>query len=756
MSKPVGSNRAQAAGRLTHAVGLGKSSYTYASRYLLAIVVALIMFGPSVCLAGESLAAAAPEASKTVLSWETGAGKSYLAPALEIPGFILLLNGYDRFAYPNEVEEGEKVYDTNPSIFWDHGVHGPWGSDQDNFFTNQFKHPHQESIYHGFARSDGLNYGESFSQIASDKGLAGEPVAAAAPEAPKPGLSWETGAGKSYLVPALEIPAFILILNGYDRFAYPNEVEGGKKVYDTNPSTFWDHVVHGPWGSDQDNFSTNQFKHPYQEYIYHGFARSAGQDYRESLSQIASSNGLAGEPIAAGAPEAPKPVLSWETGAGKSYLVPAIEIPGFILLLNGYDRFAYPNEVEGGGKVYNSNLSTFWDHVVHGPWGFDQDNFSMNQFMHPYQGSIYYGFARSAGLSFWESEAYTFAGSFLWETGGETTSPSVNDQIASGIAGSFLGEPLFRMASLVLEGDGGKPELWREICAAVISPPLGFNRLVFGDSFKSVFPSHNPATFWRLRLGATLSSDLNDQGESSPIRRGDATVDFSMAYGLPGKPGYGYTRPFDYFHFEFIAVDNSENPLEDLMIRGLLFGKKYEVGDSYRGIWGLYGGYDYISPQIFRVSTTAASLGTTFQWWLAQAVALQGSVLGGVGYGAAGTISGVGERNYHYGVAPQGLLGLRLIFGDRAMLDATGRAYYIGDQGSTEQGREYIDRLNVGFTVRVHGRHALGIQYIASSRDAYYPNKTDVHQTTATYSLVYTLLYDAGFGAVEWRDADRR
>jgi hypothetical protein len=34
----------------------------------------------------------------------------------------------------------------------------------------------------------------------------------------------------------------------------------------------------------------------------------------------------------------------------------------------------------------------------------------------------------------------------------------------------------------------------------------------------------------------------------------------------------------------------------------------------------LYGGYDYISPQVFRVSTTAASLGTTFQWRLAQVV----------------------------------------------------------------------------------------------------------------------------------------
>gem|GEM_PF-4127272 len=36
-------------------------------------------------------------------------------------------------------------------------------------------------------------------------------------------------------------------------------------------------------------------------------------------------------------------------------------------------------------------------------------------------------------------------------------------------------------------------------------------------------------------------------------------------------------------------------------------GMDYKAGDSYRGIWGLYGGYDYISPHIFRVSSTSLS-----------------------------------------------------------------------------------------------------------------------------------------------------
>jgi hypothetical protein len=76
--------------------------------------------------------------------------------------------------------------------------------------------------------------------------------------------------------------------------------------------------------------------------------------------------------------------------------------------------------------------------------------------------------------------------------------------------------------------------------------------------------------------------------------------------------------------------------------------------------------------------------------------------------------------------------------------------------GADPGGRENIDRLNMGFTVRIYGRHALGIQYTTSLRDAQYPDRTDSHQTVGTVSLVYTLLGKPGFGAVEWRSADQR
>lgn len=435
--------------------------------------------------------------------------------------------------------------------------------------------------------------------------------------------------------------------------------------------------------------------------------------------------------------------VTGETWGDHSYVIPFLEVVGFEAALNLYNR-NYIDE-----QIYGSTYKTFERNFKMSPV-IDADSFQVNQLYHPYQGAMCFGFGRSAGLSYCQSLLYSIGGSELWETAGETTPPSLNDHIASGIGGSFLGEPLFRMAGLLLEGGGEKPGFWRELGAACISPPTGFNRLLFGERFDKVFPSRNPPTFTRLRLGMSTTARESDNGPLETYNRQQATFDFLMAYGLPGKPGYTYDRPFDYFNFE-LAAGTGKGSFENIMARGLLYGTGYEMGEAYRGVWGLYGTYDYISPETFRVSSTALSLGTTAQWWMMERVALQYSALAGVGYAAAGTISGEGERNYRYGTAPQGLLALRLIFGDRAMLDMNGREYYITDLcGSSPAGHELIGRGNIGLTVRVYGQHALGLQFTATTRYSHSVGSVDRDQTEEVASIVYTILGNNNFGAVEW------
>ena len=454
------------------------------------------------------------------------------------------------------------------------------------------------------------------------------------------------------------------------------------------------------------------------------------------------------------ADEKPRPVLSWGEGEGRSYLVPVVDIIAFDYLLNQYNRYltdAPDYDVTDGSIERNFK----------GSWVYDSDPFDINQFGHPYQGGMYHGFARSAGLGYWTASLYTVLGSAAWEVLGETTPPSMNDQFTTGFGGSLLGEPLFRMASLLLEsGEPGGPRFWRELGAAAMSPATGFNRLMYGERFDGVFRSNNPAAYTRIALGSTVASSVSSNvnlnadpaGDVVPqsYETGEIVADFTIGYGLPGKPGYAYARPFDYFHFQFTAA--SSNVLENVMSRGLLTGAPYAWGAHTRGIWGVYGTYDYIAPQIFRISSTAVALGTTAQAWLARQLALQGTVLAGVGYGSAGTIAGPGERDYHHGITPQSLLALRLIHSDRTSLDFTGRAFYVTDEASGESGgHEQILRGDVSLTVRVWNLHGLTLKYVASRRDAAYDGFGETRQKVGAVSIGYAYLGQTRSGAVDWR-----
>jgi hypothetical protein len=434
--------------------------------------------------------------------------------------------------------------------------------------------------------------------------------------------------------------------------------------------------------------------------------------------------------------------FSIDKNTNKSYLIPALDVIGFDIILNQFNRRF------SGISDYDSNLNTI-RHNLHSSWDDDKDPFNINQLGHPYQGSIYHGFGRSAGLNYWESLGYDIAGSAFWEIAGEKVPPSKNDMISTGFGGSFLGEALFRMSNLVLEKGGNQPSFWRETSASLISPSSAFNRKAFGDRFNSVFSSNDASYYSRLQVG--LSNTISGKpGTADEIKKNDLQLDFSLGYGLPGKAGYSYIRPFDYFVFQSTA--SSANVFENVMTRGLLYGSDYQVGENYRGLWGLYGSYDYISPQTFRISSTALSLGTTGQLWLSEAVAMQGTLTGGVGYAAVGTNNGKSEVDYHYGVAPQGLAALRFIYGKQASLDITGREYFVSDVGNKHiGGHDNILRADFSFTYRVYEKHAISLKYQWNQRDATFPELGDRKQSTGTLGIYYTFLGHDGFGVTDWR-----
>lgn len=495
-----------------------------------------------------------------------------------------------------------------------------------------------------------------------------------------------------------------------------------------------------------------------RDFIYASLCRSFFLNSAVMLGFTASAAAFAAEPaltdwpkswltpasdVAQNTADKPRLDFSDDVAARKSYATPALEIFGFDFLLNQHNRRYVSSD-------YKSNLSSIRHNLRHG-WVVDDDPFTVNQLGHPYQGSIYYGFARSSGLNFWESLGYTFAGSAFWEIAGETTPPSRNDQIATGIGGAFLGEALFRLSNLMIEQGNGSPRLWREIAAAAISPSTGFNRNFVRDRRSAIFATGDPAFYSRFQLGFSGTAQ-NDQGTSTAkLHRNEILTDFSIDYGLPGKSGYTYTRPFDYFHLQ--ATASTANGFENLMTRGLLVGRDYREGSQVRGIWGLYGSYDYIAPQIFRVSSTALSLGTTAEWRVSDGIALNGTALLGLGYAAVGTTRGnATEEDYHYGVAPQALVAMRMIFGETSSLDLTAREYFVTNVAAANRGgRDNIVRVDASYTYRIQRRHALTIKYLGNRRDAYFPGLGNRTQARGTIGLFYTFLGQDGFGNADWR-----
>jgi hypothetical protein len=308
------------------------------------------------------------------------------------------------------------------------------------------------------------------------------------------------------------------------------------------------------------------------------------------------------------------------------------------------------------------------------------------------------------------------------------------------------------MSSLVLESGGEKPGGWRRFSAGLISPAMGFNRLAFGERFDTVYESRGAATFWKAGIGARRNARLEDVDSLGNLDREGGIANVSVDYGMPGEPGYEYERPFDYFHFDATLTTSADAIPENITARGLLVGSDYAAEDVYRGVWGLYGSYDYFSPELFSVSSTSLALGTTGQYQMGDDVALQGTITGGVGWTAMGTIADAEEdRDYSYGWSPQAVAALRAIIGDVVLFEVDGRGWYLdGDSSFDARGSENIFRVQASVTVRVWEHHAVGVQFVASRRDATFEDVSDSLQEVGALSLLYTYVGDTKLGAVRW------
>jgi hypothetical protein len=374
-------------------------------------------------------------------------------------------------------------------------------------------------------------------------------------------------------------------------------------------------------------------------------------------------------------------------------------------------------------------------------WIIDTDPFWTNHFGHPYEGASFYTAARSTGHGPYTSLGVTYLGSLFWERFMEVQSPSVNDQVTTAFGGSVLGEAMYRMYRLVVDGGGPDPSGWRRLGAFAISPVSGVNHAFVGPRYngRSLLP---PSWMGELQLGMVIGGQVEDveAGERKRDAGPWANVRAHVMYGVPGDPDLRLKRPFDHFDARFgISFTDQEQPTASMLLRGLVVGDELGPSEAPLGFWGLFSSYDVIAVPLFDVAGFGLGPGVSLrQRW--GAFELHGTALVEfLPWAGGGAVEKFFDRDYHFGPGGKAVLDLRGLVGDRVIVDLIGRGYVISGAYATGSSED-IAWGSAAVTSRIVRSHGASISVDWTNRRARSSGNPDVAQRGAMVMAHYTLL----------------
>jgi len=304
--------------------------------------------------------------------------------------------------------------------------------------------------------------------------------------------------------------------------------------------------------------------------------------------------------------EADGPRDAW--GLGRNYGWAAAEMMAVNWLA------AASNEHTRDGNLNQVNPRNWKTNITDG-FTYDDNEFRTNQFIHSYNGSVYFNSARSNGLGFWTSAAYATAGAFMWECCGETHPMSYNDMIATSIGGFTLGEMTYRLSSEILGNQAtGAKRVVKEVGAFLVDPVRGLNRLLSGRSTSTYDPPKDPMD-WRPPRGKTLLG-VGTRIVGSDSTSGNQTYGnliFEHAYGNP----YDNPRrkPFDFMEMQLQITAGEKQPITILRVRGDLWEKPLGDQAAPKHVFAITQFYDYMDNKTYEFGgqSLAATLFSRFQ-----------------------------------------------------------------------------------------------------------------------------------------------
>jgi hypothetical protein len=381
---------------------------------------------------------------------------------------------------------------------------------------------------------------------------------------------------------------------------------------------------------------------------------------------------------------------------------------------------------------------------------YDNDDFKINQSSHPYHGSLFFNAARSNGYGYWESAAFTLAGSLMWECCMENTAPSYNDLVNTTLGGMTRGEIAHRLATVIRDNTAtGGGRLWREAGAAILDPVGAFNRLVRGEMTRE---SANPED--RFPSGFAVAADFGYRR----VRDGGVTPDqgilsLSAFYGDPFAGDI--VHPFDSFWAGTDFSAPGSPSISRIEERGVLKGWELtDRSDPVRHIVGFSQEYEYFNNASQVVGAEMLGAGLLSRYRL-------GSHLEGVtDAGAIVTpLAGIQTTNfespqtgrtYDYAVGGGARVAGRLFRGGRQIADAGYAVLWTRTANGVSESNT-LQYFRSSVRIPIIGPLGVGGGYSWYSRKTTYSRFFEARKTQSEWRAFLDFAYGRRLGAMQER-----
>lgn len=287
----------------------------------------------------------------------------------------------------------------------------------------------------------------------------------------------------------------------------------------------------------------------------------------------------------------PLPLATGESGAAqpapKKYFWRAVgEVTFFNAIPFFYNRYAREADFA------HVSPSTWWRNLRRG-WHFDNDSFQTNEFLHAFQGSMYFNSARANGYGFWESIPFTAFGAVFWQYFLETGQVDMSDVATGTFGGTVQGEVFLRVSRMILDNTAsGWSRFWREFTATVVNPAGGLVRLLNRD-VKKDFP--NPDDRFPSVLAFSMEGGYRHvtAGSTQVAHAGQGSMVVRLRYGdaFDGT----LSKPFDVFDAVLEILQPAGMVINRLQERGLVALGEAGSSPAAQHKVGVFMNYEYIN-----------------------------------------------------------------------------------------------------------------------------------------------------------------